>query len=85
MSHAVYILCAATSAVCAVLLLRRCCAARNPLVFWAALCFLALTAANVLLFVDLVVVPHIDLATWRNLITFVGGSLLLYGLIRNET
>ena len=85
MSQAVYILCALTSAVCTVLLFRRYFESKNELVFWSSICFLALTFANILLFIDLVIVPHIDLAVWRNAITFIGGSVLLYGLIRSET
>ena len=85
MSQAVYILCALTSAVCTVLLFRRYFESRNELVFWSSVCFLALTVANILLFIDLVIVPQYDLVVWRNAISFVGGSLLLYGLIRSET
>jgi hypothetical protein len=52
---------------------------------WSALCFLALTAGNILLFIDLVVVPKFDLSLLRTAIVFSGGSLLLYGLIRSST
>ena len=77
----VYILCAVTSSCCAILLLRR---ARRPnagLLFWSGLAFLFLAAGNVLLVVDLLVVPDIDLLLLRNVVTFLAVALLLYGLI----
>jgi Family of unknown function (DUF5985) len=81
MSVAVYILCALTSLACAVLLLRSYLKTRTRLLLWSSLCFIALAVNNVLLFVDLVVVPNIDLSLWRHVTTLCGLSLLLYGLI----
>ncbi len=48
---------------------------------WSGLCFVALTANNVLLFVDLIVVPNVDLSLWRHIATLSGLVLLLYGMI----
>jgi hypothetical protein len=84
MSHIVYLLCATTSLGCTVLLFRSVRKGGADLVMWSALCFLALTIANVLLFIDLVFIPNIDLSLWRTGITFLGGSLLLFGLIRSS-
>lgn len=84
MAEAVYILCALTSLTCAVLLVRQYQAARVPLLFWSSLCFLLFTAANVLLFVDLVVIPEVRLAKWRTVITLSASLCLLFGLIRSE-
>jgi hypothetical protein len=81
----VYILCALTSLGCTVLLIGRYRKTRVDLLFWSALAFLAFTVTNVLLFVDLVVVPDVDLVIARNGFTFVGVLVLLYGLIRNNT
>lgn len=85
MSYLVYLLCAITSLACTVLLFRSARRGVSQLIMWTALCFLALTLANVLLFVDLVVVPQFDLSIWRTAITFCGASLLLFGLIRSST
>ena len=58
MAEVVYILCALTSLACAVLLIRGYRRSRSRLLLWSCLGFVALAANNVLLFVDLVVVPH---------------------------
>jgi hypothetical protein len=66
MAETVYALCAVTSILCAVLLLRGYRISRTRLLFWASLCFVCLAINNVLLFIDLIVVPDIDLASWRS-------------------
>ena len=81
MAITVYVLSALTSACCAWLLLREYRRAAIPLLFWSSLSFLFWTASNVLLFVDFVLVPHIDLALWRAVLTLLAVLLLLYGLI----
>ncbi len=81
MAEMVYVLCAATSIVCAVLLLRGYRASRMRLLFWASLCFLGLALNNVVLFVDLILLPDVDLFWWRSWPALGGMSILLYGLI----
>lgn len=81
MAEAVYILCALTSMACAVLLLRSYGRSRQRLLLWSGLCFVALAVSNLMLFVDLVVVPGLDLSLWRSSIALVGVATLLYGLI----
>jgi len=81
MAETVYALCAVTSILCAVLLLRGYRISRTRLLFWASLCFVCLAINNVLLFIDLIVVPDIDLASWRTGTALVGMCLLLHGLI----
>lgn len=81
MAEVVYALCALMSVACAALLLRAYWRARAALLLWSSLCFAGLAANNVLLFVDLVLVPNVDLSLWRSL-TAIGALLvLLYGLI----
>ncbi len=77
----VYILCAATSALCAVLLTRGYRRSRARLLFWSAICFAGLAINNVLLVVDLRVVPEIDLSTWRLVPAVLGAAALIYGLV----
>jgi hypothetical protein len=67
------------------LLLRAFKRTRIALLFWSGIAFLAFAATNVLLFVDLVLVPQFDLLLARTVITLVGVVLLLYGLIRTNT
>jgi hypothetical protein len=81
MAEAVYILCSLTSLACTVLLLRGYLRSRVKLLLWSSLCFLGLTISNVLLFIDLVIVPDIDLSTWRSLATLIALVVLIYGLI----
>jgi len=77
----VYVLCALTSAACAVLLWRGYRQSRARLLFWSAWCFVGLALNNVLLIVDTRILPDVDLALVRLLPALLGASLLLYGLI----
>jgi len=82
MAEAVYILCALTSVACAVLLLRGWKRGQSRLLLWSGLCFVGMAVSNVLLFVDLVILPTtIDLYMPRLLATLASVSVLLYGLI----
>ena len=77
----VYILCALTSSVCAGLLLNSYRRTALRLLFWSGACFVCFAAANIILFVDLVLFPHVDLLMWRNLAVLIGLCLLIFGLI----
>ena len=77
----VYILCAATSLLCALMLLRSFAKQRVRLLFWSGLCFLVLTIENVILYVDVFVIPDVDLSLWRKLPSLVALAILLFGLI----
>ena len=82
MAAIIYSLCALTCLACAVLLLRSYSATRFRLQFWSGLCFLGLTASNVLLVLDRVVLPaSVDLSTWRLGTALVAVALLLVGLV----
>lgn len=82
MLAALYILCTATSLACAVLLLRGYLRSRTRLLFWSGICFVGLTANNLLLFIDLVMFPMVvDLSIWRSVAALVGLTVLVYGLI----
>ena len=81
MAEAVYILCAITSILCAVLLLRGYRATRTRLLFWASLCFAFLAINNVILYIDLVVLPaQVNLFWYRNSTAVIGMLLLIFGL-----
>jgi hypothetical protein len=77
----VYFLCAATALACGALLFRGFRRSGSRLLLWCGLFFLTLTLENVTLFIDLVVVPDIDLFALRTSAALVGVTLLLIGLI----
>lgn len=77
----VYLLCAATSLVAAAMLLRYYSRRGTPLLLWSSVGFLGLTGNNVLVYVDLVLYPDVDLALIRALAGAVGMLALVYGLI----
>jgi hypothetical protein len=81
MAETVYLLCALTSVVCAIMLFRGYRASRGRLLFWSSLCFAGLALNNVLLFLDLVLVPQLDLTPWRSAIALVALMMLLIGLV----
>jgi uncharacterized protein DUF5985 len=81
MAESVYALCALTSIVCAILLLRGYRSRRTRLLFFSALCFVGLALNNILLLIDLYVFPEVDLFLPRTAIALVAVMILLYGLI----
>jgi hypothetical protein len=78
---AIYVLCALTSLFCAGLLLRSYSKTKIRLLLWSGLCFIGLGLNNVLLVMDLLVFPNVDLSLIRIIPALIGMLLLLYGLI----
>lgn len=76
-----FLLAAMTSFGCMVLLYRGYTRTGLRLLLWSALCFIFLTANNVLLFVDNVVIPQIDLRPYRLAAALAGIACLLYAFI----
>ena len=82
MAEGIYLLCSLTSVGCAVLLFRGYRASRTRLLFYSSLCFAALAVNNVMLFVDVVVVPGTDLFSgWRSAVALAGLGILIFGLV----
>lgn len=81
MPGAVYLLCAATCLACCVLLLRGYRRTSVRLLLWSGLCFAGLAADNLVLYIDQMVMPQVDLTLVRKLPGLIGLSLLLYGLV----
>ena len=81
MAEFVYSLCALTSIACALLLLRGYWRSRARLLFWSALCFVALAMNNILLIVDLYFVPQTDLFLLRTGAALIGMLVFICGLI----
>ena len=81
MGPAVHILCALTSMACAALLIRGYRGTRVRLLLWSGLCFVGLALNNVMLVVDEMVYPDIDLSIPRALPALAGLMALIYGLV----
>lgn len=85
MASMIYLLCAGAALACAVLLWRS--FHRNPsrLVFWSSVCFLGLAAESVLLYLDRVTFPRVDLSMYRHVVGLVALASLLYAFIWDST
>lgn len=81
MAELVYILGAASTLLCSLLLLRQYRVGRQPLLLWSGLCFAGLTLTNVFVFLDLAAFPDIDFHYWRLGVATVSMCLLVFGLI----
>lgn len=84
MAQVVYVLCAATSAVCAVLLILGYRRSRTRLLLWSSVGFIGLATNNALLVVDRVFATDVDLSTWRVAPAVAGLAALVYGLVWEE-
>ena len=74
-------MCTATSGLCTWLLLRAWRRSRAALLVWSALCFLLLTLNNLLVFVDVVLLPDIDLSLLRLTSSLLATAVLIYGFV----
>ena len=82
MASAVYLLCALTAIVCAWLLMQAYFArGRYRLLLWSGLCFVGLAANNLLLVVDKLLLPAVDLSLARTAVALLALSVLIYGLV----
>ncbi len=77
----IYSLCLLTSAGCALLLVRSYGQSRAKLLLWSALCFVLLALNNLLVVIDLLLLPSVDLIPLRNLTSLAAVSTLLFGFI----
>lgn len=79
---AVYLLCLATSGTCALLLVRHYQSSRTRLLLWTAACFVLLAINNLLVVIDVLVLPpSIDLVPLRLLASLCAIAVLLFGFI----
>lgn len=81
MASAVYIVGALITLACSVFLMRGYAHGRRKLLLWSSLCFFGLAISNILVFLDLIVLPSVNLYLWRLITAAIAMSLLLYGLI----
>lgn len=81
MAAAVYLLGVAVTLCCGVLLTRAYSNVRKRLLLWSAICFYFLALSDLLVFVDLIIFPQVDLYLWRLATATLAMLVLLYGLI----
>lgn len=77
----IYLLCAATAVVCATLLWRSYRANGVRLLFWSSVCFAGLAVESILLYVDKITLPYVDLSLYRHLVGLAALASLIYALV----
>jgi hypothetical protein len=77
----IYLLCLATSMICAYLLVRSYMNTRTKLLLYVASCFVLLAANNLLVVIDLVILPSVDLIPFRQLAAIAAVGVLLIGFV----
>ncbi|MFS2002857.1 DUF5985 family protein [Duganella sp. CT11-25] len=81
MAQTIYGLCTLTSLACAWMLLGSYRRNGVRLLFWSGLCFIGMSVNNVLLVLDKLVFPQVDLLVLRLVSALMALLLLLFGLI----
>lgn len=77
----VYLLCAATSFLCAALLFRGFAGSGVRLLLFSGICFLGFTVDNIVLYLDVIVIPEIDISLVRRTPGLVALIVLLFGMV----
>jgi hypothetical protein len=80
-AQTIYSLCTLTSLACAWLLFTSYRRTRHRLLFWSGSCFAVMTINNILLVLDKLVLPDVDLLPARLITALIAVALLLFGLI----
>ena len=81
MAAAVYLLGMFVALLCGILLARGYRQSRHRLLLWTSICFSGLALSNALVFIDLILLPDVDLHLLRRAVAGVSMLLLLYGLV----
>ncbi|HTZ03958.1 MAG TPA: DUF5985 family protein [Xanthobacteraceae bacterium] len=79
--NAIYLLCFLTSLSCCLLLIRSYRRTKSPVLLWTAACFVLLAIDNLLVVLDLIALPSVDLSLPRLIATFFAVATLLVGFI----
>ncbi len=77
----VYVLCFLTSSACAWLLGRSYRASHARLLLWSSICFGFLAANNLVLILDFVILPTVDLRIVRLLLALAAVGSLIWGFV----
>jgi hypothetical protein len=83
-AEVIYLLCAATSLVAAVLLTRQYLRRRTVLLFWSSIGFAGFSVNNVLVYVELAILPDAPVALPRTVVATVAMLALVYGLTKDS-
>lgn len=84
MAGIVYILCALLSATCAILLYLGYKKNKFRLLLWSSIGFSGFAVNNILLFVDIIMVPSTDLLIFRTIPALIGMMIMVYGLVSDS-
>lgn len=84
MAGIVYILCAILSLSCAILLLSGFRKNKFRLLLWSSIGFFGFAMNNALLFVDIIMLPNIDLLILRTVPALIGMMIMVYGLVSDS-
>jgi hypothetical protein len=84
MAELIYGLCTILSLAIAVMLWRQHRRSPTRMIYWTALCFTGLALSNLVLVVDKLVFPDIDLRVLRHSISLLSIGLLLFGLVYED-
>ncbi|MFZ0608584.1 MAG: DUF5985 family protein [Xanthobacteraceae bacterium] len=79
--NTIYLLCFFTSLACCLLLIRSYRRTKSPVLLWTAACFVLLAIDNLLVVLDLIALPTVDLSLPRLIATFFAVATLLVGFI----
>lgn len=77
----VYIACFLASAICAGLLVRQYRRRAQPILLWSGACFVLLAVSNLIVVIDQLFLPQINLRELRLWLTLSAVGVLLYGFI----
>lgn len=85
MAAVVYLLCALTSLLCAVMLFKAFKKSQFRLLFWSSMGFTGFFISNILLIVDVLVFPDVTyIIHFRSIPAVIGMVVMIYGLIMEE-
>lgn len=77
----IYLLCLLTSVTCAFLLARSYTRYRTRILLWSSAAFVLLAFNNLVMVLDIIVFPDLDLSLYRTCLSLAAGVTLLYGFI----
>ena len=84
MAELIYGLCTVLSLSIAVMLWRQQRRVPTRMIYWTALCFTGLALSNLLLVLDKLVFPELDLRVLRHSVSLLSIGLLLFGLVYED-
>jgi|tagenome__1003787_1003787.scaffolds.fasta_scaffold20576890_2 hypothetical protein len=77
----IYLLCVAASLLCAYLLARAYTHGRTRLLIWSSICFAMMALNNLVVAIDVLLLPEVDLTIPGAVTALLAVAVLLYGFI----